>query len=85
MANMSPDMTIKDTPAVFQRCVFPRCGATLPMEDTSFRCPSCGGLMDVAYDWDRLAPPKSLAEFEAKWSRRTTPVCALAHFTANFS
>jgi len=67
-------MTIKDTPAVFQRCVFPRCGATLPMEDTSFRCPSCGGLMDVAYDWDRLAPPKSLAEFEAKWSRRTTPV-----------
>ena len=74
MANMSPDMTIKDTPAVFQRCVFPRCGATLPMEDTSFRCPSCGGLMDVAYDWDRLAPPKSLAEFEAKWSRRTTPV-----------
>lgn len=74
MATMSPDMTIKDTPAVFQRCVFPRCGATLPMEDTSFRCPSCGGLMDVAYDWDRLAPPKSLAEFEAKWSRRTTPV-----------
>ena len=74
MANMSPDMTIKDTPAVFQRCVVPRCGATLPMEDTSFRCPSCGGLMDVAYDWDRLAPPKSLAEFEAKWSRRTTPV-----------
>lgn len=74
MANMSPDMTLKDTPAVFQRCVFPRCGATLPMEDTSFRCPSCGGLMDVAYDWDRLAPPKSLAEFEAKWSRRTTPV-----------
>lgn len=74
MANMSPDMTIKDTPAVFQRCVFQRCGATLPMEDTSFRCPSCGGLMDVAYDWDRLAPPKSLAEFEAKWSRRTTPV-----------
>jgi len=74
MATMSPDMTLKDTPAVFQRCVFPRCGATLPMEDTSFRCPSCGGLMDVAYDWDRLAPPKSLAEFEAKWSRRTTPV-----------
>ena len=74
MATMSPDMTLKDTPAVFQRCVFPRCGATLPMEDTSFRCPSCGGLMDVAYDWDRLAPPKSLAEFEAKWSRRTNPV-----------
>ena len=62
------------TSPVFQRCVFPRCGATLPMEDTSFRCPSCGGLMDVAYDWERLAPPKSLAEFEAKWSRRTNPV-----------
>ena len=67
-------MSSPDTPPVFQRCVFPRCGATLPMEDTSFRCPACGGLMDVAYDWDRLAPPRSLAEFEAKWSRRTNPV-----------
>ncbi len=67
-------MSSPDTPPVFQRCISPRCGSTLPMEDTSFRCHSCGGLMDVAYDWNRLAPPKSLADFEAKWSRRTNPI-----------
>jgi threonine synthase len=31
--------------------------------------------MDVAYDWDRLAPPRSLRDFEAKWARRTDPLC----------
>jgi threonine synthase len=31
--------------------------------------------MDVAYDWDRLPVPKSLRDFEAKWSKRTDPLC----------
>ena len=61
--------------AVFQRCIHPHCGATLPVDDTSFACPKCGGLLDVGYDWDRLQPPKSLREFEAKWARRTDPLC----------
>ena len=30
--------------------------------------------MDVAYDWDRLSPPKSLREFEAKWAERSDPL-----------
>jgi threonine synthase len=61
--------------AVFQRCINPTCGGTAPLDDTSFTCPNCSGLLDVAYDWDRLAPPKSLADFEAKWSRRSDPLC----------
>jgi threonine synthase len=60
---------------VFQRCIHPSCAATAGVEDTSFHCPRCGGLMDVAYDWDRLPVPRSLREFEAKWSRRFDPVC----------
>src|SRR5690606_9495108 len=31
-------------------------------------------LLDVVYDWDRLAPPKSLSWFETKWSRRYEPL-----------
>ena len=42
--------------------------------DTAFQCPKCGGLLDVAYDWDRLSPPASLAWFEEKWSRRHEPL-----------
>ena len=48
--------------------------ATGAVEDTSFVCPRCGGLMDVAYDRERLPPPRSLREFEAKWADRANPL-----------
>jgi threonine synthase len=59
---------------VFQRCIHPHCGAKVPVDDTSFECPRCGGLLDVAYDWDRVRPPRSLTEFEAKWADRGNPL-----------
>lgn len=61
-------------PDAFQRCIHPACAATLPLESTDFRCPKCGGLLDVAYDWDRLAVPRSLSDFEAKWAKRGDPL-----------
>jgi threonine synthase len=64
---------VNDT--VFQRCIHPTCGGAVSAADTSFVCPKCGGLLDVAYDWNRLAPPKSLREFEAKWAQRSDPLC----------
>jgi threonine synthase len=60
--------------AVYQRCIHPHCGGTASLADTSFHCPRCGGLLDVAYDWNRLPPPKSLRSFEAKWAERTNPL-----------
>jgi threonine synthase len=60
--------------AVFQRCINPACAATAAVDDTSFTCPNCGSLLDVAYDWNRIAHPKSLREFEAKWSERADPL-----------
>jgi threonine synthase len=62
------------TDLVFQRCINPACAADSSVDDTSFACPRCGGLMDVVYDRDRLRPPRSLREFEAKWSQRTDPL-----------
>src|SRR5438128_9429729 len=60
--------------AVFQRCIKPDCATTAALDDTSFTCPNCGGLLDVAYDWNRIPPPKSLRDFEAKWSERGNPL-----------
>jgi threonine synthase len=62
------------TEAVFQRCIHPPCGATCGVDETAFQCPRCGGLLDVAYDWERLTPPLSLKDFEAKWADRTNPL-----------
>jgi threonine synthase len=58
----------------FQRCISPSCRTTVDLADTAFRCPACGGLLDVAYDWDRLPVPTSLAHFEGKWSNRSHPL-----------
>src|SRR5262245_51590701 len=61
--------------AVYQRCIDPACAATVAVDDTSFACPRCGGLLDVEYDRARRAPPRALSDFEAKWSRRSDPLC----------
>src|SRR5438270_4386205 len=61
--------------AVFQRCIHPDCASTYAVDETAFECSRCGGLLDVAYDWDKLTPPASLREFEEKWSQRTNPLC----------
>jgi threonine synthase len=60
--------------AAFQRCSNPKCASTASLEDTRFTCTRCGGLLDIAYDWNRLRPPRSLREFESKWSNRHDPV-----------
>jgi threonine synthase len=60
--------------AVYQRCIRPGCGATCSVDETRFVCPACGGLLDVAYDWGRLQPPRSLRDFEAKWADRANPL-----------
>jgi threonine synthase len=60
--------------AVFQRCINPDCAAVCAVDETAFVCARCGGLLDVAYDWDRLPPPRSLRDFEAKWAERSQPL-----------
>src|SRR5579884_1317609 len=62
------------TEAVFQRCIHPHCGATLSVEEATFACPRCSGLVDVAYDWSRLQPPRALSDFESKWTDRHNPL-----------
>ncbi len=62
------------TSPVHQRCLSPACAGTADIADTSFTCPKCGGLMDVAYDWSRLSPPRSLKDFESKWAERSNPL-----------
>lgn len=62
------------TDLVFQRCIHPHCGGTVELGNTAFTCPKCGGLLDVAYDWNRLPVPTSMKHFETKWTNRTDPL-----------
>ncbi|MFO0948137.1 MAG: threonine synthase [Planctomycetota bacterium] len=58
----------------FQRCINPACGTTLGVSEVCVKCPTCGSLLDVDYDWDKLPVPRTLREFEAKWSQRLNPL-----------
>ncbi len=62
------------TPAAFQRCISPECGQTYDLSQTLVACPECGDLLDIAYEWDRLAPPKTWKDIEANWAKRTNPL-----------
>ncbi|HHK41975.1 MAG TPA: threonine synthase, partial [Planctomycetaceae bacterium] len=52
----------------------PSCGATYDIGQVLVACERCGGLLDVAYDWDRLEPPRTLSEFEEAWQHRRDPI-----------
>ena len=62
------------TETAFQRCLNPKCGAQYSVSEVLTRCSACGDLLDVAYDWDRVRVPRSLREFEARWSHRLDPL-----------
>ncbi len=58
--------------AAFQRCIAPACQAVFPVQEVHVTCPKCGSLLDVVYDWSRLATPKSLSFFEQRWNTKGT-------------
>ena len=57
----------------FQRCINPQCNATFDVSEVLHRCPKCGALLDVDYEWDKLPVPNSLAHFEKYWGDRANP------------
>ena len=60
--------------SVWQECLNPACDGRYPVDVSMFACPECGDLLDIRYDWDRLAAPDSLGWFEKRWSRRDEPL-----------
>ncbi|HEY4260014.1 MAG TPA: threonine synthase [Schlesneria sp.] len=44
------------------------------MSDVLTSCPDCGSLLDIDYEWDQLKVPKSLREFETRWTNRRNPL-----------
>ena len=61
-------------PFAHLQCIRPACGATCGLEEIRTACPKCGDLLDVMYDWNRAAPPKSLKHFDEMAARRSDPL-----------
>jgi len=54
----------------FQKCINPDCAAGFGLTDVIFSCPRCGALLDVEYDWDRIALPRKMDFFEHRWATK---------------
>jgi threonine synthase len=39
-----------------------------------FKCPSCGELLDICYNWDDIYVPSKLSEFAKRWATRDNPL-----------
>ncbi len=53
--------------AAYQQCINPDCGATFGVDEVHVACPNCQSLLDIRYDWDRLAAPDNFGFFEQRW------------------
>jgi len=67
-------LSVTKTEFAYQHCISPDCSATCGINEALTACPRCGGLLDVAYEWNRLPVPASLREFESRWANRRNPL-----------
>src|SRR4051794_35222989 len=58
--------------AAFQQCINPACLTTYAIDEVKVACTKCGQLLDIKYDWSKVAVPKSLSFFEHRWSTKGT-------------
>jgi len=64
----------KLTAVAYQECINPNCRAQFDCAQSIFKCPKCGELLDIKYNWDKIAVPKKLSDFAARWSSRNKPL-----------
>jgi threonine synthase len=62
------------TDKAFQQCINPDCARTFDIPEVHSRCPHCGDLIDVRYDWSRIKLPRRLSEFERRLGDRRNPL-----------
>ena len=56
--------------AAFQQCINPKCQSQFDCGQVLFKCPQCGDLLDILYDWDKVSVPSKLSDFSQRWSTR---------------
>jgi len=59
------------TDRAFQKCINPDCGAEFDCGQAMFKCPQCGELLDIQYNWDKIEVPNKLGDFAKRWASRT--------------
>ncbi len=62
----------KITDKAFQKCMNPDCAAQFDCGQSFFKCPKCGDLLDIQYNWNKIKLPKKLSDFAKRWTRKNS-------------
>lgn len=62
------------TDAAYQKCINPDCAAEFDCGQTMFKCPKCGSLLDIWYNWDKIPVPDKLSDFAKRWANKKGPL-----------
>lgn len=62
------------TEVAFQTNIGTSPSHTYGIQEVLTACPASGQLLDIQYDWNKVQVPKSLREFESRWSQRSNPL-----------
>ncbi len=64
------------TGKAYQKCINPDCATELDCASVTggFKCPQCGSLLDVRYNWDKIETPDKLSDFAERWAARDNPL-----------
>ena len=65
-------MSSNDT--AYQKCINPKCAAEFGCDQAMFKCPKCGELLDIVYNWEKIQTPKKLSDFALRWASRENPL-----------
>jgi len=70
----------------YQQCIEPACGATFGVDEVHVSCPTCAkagrqSLLDIRYEWDRIALPHSLSFFEYRWNTKGEDIAGMLDFS----
>ena len=57
-----------------QKCINPCCGSEFDCGQSLFKCPDCGDLLDIIYNWDKIEVPSSLSDFAKRWATKSSPL-----------
>ncbi|MBN1509516.1 MAG: threonine synthase [Sedimentisphaerales bacterium] len=58
----------------YQQCINPGCAAEFDCRQSLFKCPRCGDLLDIRYNWEKAAGPGKLSDFARRWAGRDKPL-----------
>ena len=65
---------MSNTDTAFPECINPACGAEFDCGQSIFKCPKCGELLDIQYNWEKIKVPARLSYFAKRWSGRDNPL-----------